>query len=112
MTISSRTPEGEPAKCPLCMASIAVEPTVFIGDACCPRCGQLLWFIQTAEAARLFDSQSNLTMKNRILSAIANQLGIDRDRVMNNPSLFKESGVDSLDQVELAMAIEEEFDRS
>ncbi len=41
--ISSRTPEGEPARCPICGAMESIEPTRPPGDAPCPACGHLLW---------------------------------------------------------------------
>jgi anti-sigma B factor antagonist len=44
MTISSRTPEGQPNHCPVCGASLALEPSGPARDAPCPRCGHLLWF--------------------------------------------------------------------
>jgi acyl carrier protein len=92
------------------MANVVVEPSVFIGDATCPRCGQLLWFIQTADRAQLFDDQQSQERKDRVIEIIANQLGVDRDKIANNSALFDAIGADSLDVVELVMAIEEEFD--
>jgi hypothetical protein len=44
MTISSRTPEGEPALCPICGTAFTAEPSDPGGDAPCPCCGHLLWF--------------------------------------------------------------------
>jgi acyl carrier protein len=41
MTISSRTPEGTPHRCPVCGHGLRVEPSLFFGDAPCPRCGGL-----------------------------------------------------------------------
>jgi hypothetical protein len=43
MTISTRTPEGWPAKCPICGHEICVDPSQPAGDAPCPRCGSLVW---------------------------------------------------------------------
>jgi serine/threonine protein kinase len=45
MTISSRTPEGLPNRCPVCGADVRVEPSNLAGDAPCPQCGHLLWFV-------------------------------------------------------------------
>src|SRR5262245_23811230 len=45
MTISSRTPEGSPNRCTACGADVRVEPSNPPGDAPCPRCGHLLWFV-------------------------------------------------------------------
>jgi hypothetical protein len=44
MIISSRTPEGEPNRCPVCGDTLRIEPSDPAGDAPCPRCGHLLWF--------------------------------------------------------------------
>lgn len=90
------------------MADVIVEPSVFIGDATCPQCGQLLWFLQTADTIRLFSSQQSEEHKNRLIQIIASQLGIDDEKIANNPALFNEMGVDSLDFVELVMELEEE----
>ena len=43
MTVSSRTPEGFPSRCPLCGAETNLEFSEPTGDAPCPRCGHLLW---------------------------------------------------------------------
>ena len=112
MTISSRTPEGQPTSCPLCSANVVVEPSVFIGDATCPRCGQLLWFIQTSEATRIFDVESSGTIRDRIIGIVANQLAVDHTTIPNNASLFGGLAADSLDIVELVMEVEEECDLS
>lgn len=44
MTPSSRTPEGEPNRCPFCNKKIRIEPSTPPGDAPCPFCGCLVWF--------------------------------------------------------------------
>lgn len=49
-------------------------------------------------------------IKNRIVEIIANQLGIDQDDVTAEASVIDDLGADSLDVVELVMALEEEFD--
>src|SRR6266851_6213357 len=41
MTISTRTPEGWPAKCPICGHVVRVDPSQPAGDAACPRWGSL-----------------------------------------------------------------------
>ena len=45
MTVSSRTPEGAPNHCPVCGNSVRIEPSIPPGDAPCPNCGSLLWFV-------------------------------------------------------------------
>jgi len=44
MTISTRTPEGQPNRCPVCDAAFKIEPSDPAGDAPCPNCGHLVWF--------------------------------------------------------------------
>ena len=45
MTISSRTPEGDPNQCPICGHRVRLEPSIDTRDAPCPSCGHLLWFM-------------------------------------------------------------------
>jgi acyl carrier protein len=49
-------------------------------------------------------------MKKRIVQIIAKQLGIEETEVSAQSSVVEDLGADSLDVVELIMAIEEEFD--
>ena len=49
-------------------------------------------------------------IKNRIVEIIANQLGIEEDDVTAEASVLDDLGADSLDVVELVMALEVEFD--
>jgi hypothetical protein len=44
MIPSSRTPEGQPCRCPVCHREVRIEPSFPTGDAPCPHCGHLLWF--------------------------------------------------------------------
>jgi hypothetical protein len=52
MTISSRTPEGWPGRCPTCGHPLRVEPSPPTGDATCPRCGCLVWLPRPASSGR------------------------------------------------------------
>ncbi|MDF0543835.1 acyl carrier protein [Sphingobium sp. H39-3-25] len=49
---------------------------------------------------------------DRIAELVADQLGADRDKVVSDAHFIDDLGADSLDVVELVMAIEEEFDIS
>ncbi len=49
-------------------------------------------------------------MEDRVKEIIAEQLGVDGDQVTKNASFTDDLGADSLDTVELVMALEEEFD--
>lgn len=44
MTTSSRTPEGDANRCPVCGHDLRIDPSRPPGDAPCPSCGSLLWF--------------------------------------------------------------------
>lgn len=48
-------------------------------------------------------------MRKKIVEIIANQLGIDQGDVTPQASVVDDLGADSLDVVELVMALEEEF---
>ncbi|MDE0185726.1 MAG: acyl carrier protein [Candidatus Poribacteria bacterium] len=48
--------------------------------------------------------------QNQLIKIIANQLQIDEGQVKADASFMDDLGADSLDTVELIMALEEEFD--
>lgn len=50
------------------------------------------------------------TIEERVKKIIVEQLGVKQDEVLNNASFVEDLGADSLDTVELVMALEEEFD--
>lgn len=50
------------------------------------------------------------TNEERLIEIIAHQLGIDAKNVTPDASFMEDLGADSLDTVELVMALEEEFD--
>lgn len=50
------------------------------------------------------------TIEESVKSIIAEQLGVKKEEVVNNASFVDDLGADSLDTVELVMALEEEFD--
>ena len=50
------------------------------------------------------------TNQERLVEIIAKQLDVDADKVTPDASFMEDLGADSLDFVELAMALEEEFD--
>ncbi len=89
MTISTRTPEGFPHRCPICGEITSLEPSNPGGDSCCPACGQLLWWFKD----RL--GEEALFARNEISPA---------------SSIADDLRVSSLALVELVMELEEEFD--
>jgi acyl carrier protein len=57
-----------------------------------------------------FYAEPSDPLKEYAIRVIAGRLGVDPERIANNPSLFNDIGADSLDVVELTMEVEEEFD--
>lgn len=88
MTVSSRTPEGTPHRCPVCGKTSAVEPSYPDGDSCCPNCGRLLWWFR---------------------DRLGRHARIAPERITPTSSFTEDVGADSLAVVELVMELEEEF---
>jgi hypothetical protein len=61
MTISTRTPEGDWHRCPICGQQATTEPSCPGGDSICPSCGHLLWWfrdqLQLPEGVPIFEHQ-------------------------------------------------------
>ena len=108
MVISSRTPEGSPNRCPICDSAVYIESSKPFGDAPCPSCGTLLWFLQSPAQTRFLTGDEAGTIRELLeavnshdeesASAAADQLF----------ALLKRLGADSLDVVELVMEFEED----
>ena len=97
MQTSSRTPEGLPNRCPFCDARVKLEPSTPTGDAPCPSCGHLLWFVKTKADHWLFEHDGVTTEFREYLA----------DRIAESPH-----ELDSLDLIELVMECEDAFDIS
>jgi acyl carrier protein len=50
------------------------------------------------------------SMQSRVIEIISNQLGVDKEIVTPDANVVDDLGADSLDVVELVMALEEAFD--
>ena len=50
------------------------------------------------------------TIEERVKKIVVEQLGVKEDEVTNSASFVDDLGADSLDNVELVMAFEEQFD--
>ena len=49
-------------------------------------------------------------VQDRVIDIVAEQLGVDKEKVTPDTSFVNDLGADSLDTVELVMELEEEFD--
>lgn len=103
MTISSRTPEGQPACCPVCDKVICLEPSGQTGDAPCPYCGTLLWFVSLPGEVRYYEhGKVSESTRERIAAFVGKWFGKRRSR-------WWWAFGDSLDVAELLMDIADEF---
>lgn len=50
------------------------------------------------------------SVAERVIDIVAEQLGVDKEKVTRETSFVNDLGADSLDTVELVMELEEEFD--
>jgi acyl carrier protein len=50
------------------------------------------------------------SVEERVIKMVAEQLGVKEDDIQTGSSFVEDLGADSLDTVELIMALEEEFD--
>ena len=107
MPPASRTPEGWQNECPVCGQAVIIEPSQPSGDAPCPHCGVLLWFLRGNEQAMLWQALGDAHWE-RFVDFIALQLDIEpgQDRAATEAFL---SGLlrDSLETVELIMEFED-----
>jgi acyl carrier protein len=50
------------------------------------------------------------SVEERVIEIVAEQLSVDKEKITRDSSFVNDLGADSLDQVELVMELEEEFD--
>lgn len=50
------------------------------------------------------------SVEERVVNIVAEQLGVDKDKIKLDSNFVNDLGADSLDTVELVMELEEEFD--
>lgn len=80
MSPSTRTPEGQPNECPICGNAVVIEPSSPAGDAPCPNCGCLLWFLDSPRHPHLYGfhqfsiSEHSVRTKRDALAAILDRL--------------------------------------
>ncbi len=92
MTIYSRTPEGFPARCPLCGAETNLEFSDPGDDAPCPNCGQLLWMSSRVHA--------------QVRQVLAETLNVPVEE-LESETVLNDLHADSLTIVELVMRFED-----
>ncbi len=50
------------------------------------------------------------SVEERVVNIVAEQLGVDKEKITRDSNFVNDLGADSLDTVELVMELEEEFD--
>ncbi len=107
MLPASRTPEGWQNECPVCGQAVIIEPSQPSGDAPCPHCGVLLWFVRGTEQAALWEALAGSHWEEFVEYATARydfEPGWEEsDAVARLPELVG----DSLAMVELVMEFED-----
>jgi len=53
---------------------------------------------------------SRESIEERVINIVVEQLGVEKSTIQSDSSFSEDLGADSLDTVELVMALEEEFD--
>jgi hypothetical protein len=105
MVVSSRTPEGEPAVCPVCGDVVRIEPSLYFYDAPCPSCGLLLWFVRIGEHQVLLRPGDEARARG-LLKSLSDVTGKSELDLRRDPSLLDELDPDSMDFVELVLELE------
>jgi len=70
----------------------------------------LLWFLHVNSEFWVFERASTEGWRDRIIHAIAAQLGVDPEKISANTSIVNDLGADSLDTVGVVMELEDFFD--
>jgi acyl carrier protein len=60
--------------------------------------------------AHYFSRENTMAIQDEMIDIIVEQLSVDKEKVVANASFVDDLGADSLDLVELIMAMEEGFD--
>lgn len=82
------------------------------GDAPCPACGHLIWFLHTGDETRFFEPRPGEDVESWIARRIAEHLGVPEAEAREGiDGILEELRADSLDFVELVMEIDESKSR-
>jgi len=72
--------------------------------------GDKLYGIQGNNRNFIIKRRGKMAVESKMVDIIVEQLSVDKDKVVSGASFVDDLGADSLDLVELIMAMEEEFD--
>lgn len=116
MNIASRTPDGQPIRCPVCGGQVCIKPSLALGNASCAdvpcaKCGTLLWFVCADGESRIYPTSTIQSLASRVKAALGKLIGVTAEDVASETSFLEDLSADSLDTVELIMELEEERHR-
>ncbi len=66
--------------------------------------------IENTHCNKHLKRRNNMSVEDKLIEIIAEQLSVEKDKVVSAASFVDDLGADSLDLVELIMAMEEAFD--
>jgi DNA-directed RNA polymerase subunit RPC12/RpoP len=108
MTISSRTPEGDPNQCPICGHHVRLEPSIDTRDSPCPSCGHLLWFAQDPSGGGIERADRQpirvRATKQMMMEAAIKRFGIPPENARTAFEHLGSSKFDKVDWVEFLRA--------
>jgi uncharacterized paraquat-inducible protein A len=107
MTVSSRTPEGQPNRCPVCQSAVRMDPSQPFGDAPCPACGVLLLFAHADGETRFLVRGEAADLKHSVLQLMSARWHVSPDELASHPAMSNSNS--SLDLVAAVMELEDEF---
>jgi acyl carrier protein len=70
----------------------------------------LLWPVKGRISPGVWRTVKVASVAERVIDIVAEQLGVDKEKITPETSFVNDLGADSLDTVELVMELEEEFD--
>jgi hypothetical protein len=107
-TISSRTPEGSPGRCPFCHREVNLESSLPFGDAPCSHCGSLIRFINLEGDLQVLDQATEQSLRRKLRRYLAEQLGVEESKLGDEFAALQQLKLDSIDTIELVMNLEEQ----
>lgn len=103
MVPSSRTPDGDPGRCPICGHDCRLDPSWPGRDAPCPSCGHLIWLSEPVVSA----SDSDVSFVLQIGEMYFGPLPADAEAAVEG--IIAEGGEESLVERVLMASSWEEF---
>ena len=102
MSRPAPTRQGVPARCPACAAVICMEPARPVGEAPCPYCGRMLWFVYLPERVLYYTVEEvSRRKRDKIVEVFSPRVTKD-DR-----GFWTGLHMDSLDYAELVLDMED-----